>query len=170
MTIPCPQCGKPIQARSDGRLPPWCASCGADIKPGTPSGVDTSASHSTSTDQSASHSAANQNGAIPYFRGRRISSFGIDLYRVYVTDKDLLFLYAGNEGEKPQPCAPPMNALAGLAVGWRKWQESKDAQIAQRVQELNETDEATLRDYAKDTKDCFSAAKEDMKWLVIESP
>jgi hypothetical protein len=132
--------------------------------------VDTSASHSTSTDQSASHSAANQNGAIPYFRGRRISSFGIDLYRVYVTDKDLLFLYAGNEGEKPQPCAPPINALAGLAVGWRKWQESKDAQIAQRVQELNETDEATLRDYAKDTKDCFSAAKEDMKWLVIESP
>src|SRR5437868_3146206 len=32
----CSQCGKPIEARDAGKQPPWCPSCGVDLKSSPP--------------------------------------------------------------------------------------------------------------------------------------
>jgi hypothetical protein len=39
MTMTCNLCDKPIELRPDGRVPPWCPTCGVDLKSVPPAGA-----------------------------------------------------------------------------------------------------------------------------------
>src|SRR5262245_36819942 len=93
MQIRCSACDKQIPVGSDGRLPPWCPSCGAEFKAGESLAGTESAPAARPGGNYSPVAKIEQRDSIPCFRARRIASFGMDMFRVYVTGRDLLFLY-----------------------------------------------------------------------------
>jgi hypothetical protein len=180
MVISCPSCAKSVSADTDGRVPPWCRHCGANLKTATDTPALTA---STSPHAGAPAAIGGETRAVTapsrgvlFIQGCDPSLWGTDhaLHRIYITSTDLLVFrigYGAVSGGQVLPRTKPRRVFAGGLVGAVAIMvEAKRARLASRVQELDEADEATLRHYAAEWEGSFSAGADDLAWLRIDPP
>ena len=174
VAVACPSCRRKVSSDSQGRLPPWCKHCGADLK----------AEERTST--SNTPDAAEQPDGleapvsvreVPFINCCIPSTSSVDntLYRLYVTDEDVIVIKVGQwiveEGEfqperKLSYMMPASHGARAVAI----MLENQRKRFAENLELLSDADEASLRRYASEWKGCFTMRPEQLSWLRIEPP
>ena len=173
----CSTCHRNLLASPDGRMPPWCPHCGANIK------VEAEADP---LPPAAATAPLGRAGLLPTVDAAPTESFfhacapGFSenhhrLYRVYITECDLLIFALGvgavGMGEVMARTRSTLPPQAGLAGAMAMMHESKQLALAKRISELDIADEATLREYtAAGREDAFRVAPEDVKWMTLTGP
>jgi hypothetical protein len=160
-SVICPHCSKLISADANGRVPPWCRACGADVKPAVPPPLPPMPpdpavpSTPAITDRPAPARAAEPSPltevASPAFFHAYAND---DVYRVYVTEFDLLVFRLGPGSVSGGQVVPRTKMQHRFAVGMvaavAMWRESQRIQAGNRMREILEgADEEMLREYAE---------------------
>ena len=160
-SVICPHCSKLISADANGRVPPWCKACGADLKPAAPPPLPPMPadpavpSTPAITDRPAPAPADPFPTAEVAAPGASFHAYANDeVYRVYVTEFDLLVFKLGPGSVSGGQVVPRTKVQQRFAVGMvaavAMWRESQRVQYGNRMREMLEgADEEMLRDYAE---------------------
>jgi hypothetical protein len=179
LTVECRKCSQLISNPDGSRLPPWCPRCGADLRL---AGADVRVAPVESTQiqtRPLPPRPAPQEGARPVVTlssGRFFAAYrGSDLYRVYVTETDLLVLKIGSEQVPPdRGTARVAVALGGLLGGVlasvAAWATPPNTRLDDRANLFDMSDEHSLRLYAREGHGSFVADPEDIDDLRLEPP
>ena len=185
-SFPCTHCSKPITPDAGGRLPPWCRHCGADYKAAAPAPPPSPPQTPTSpavTDRPAPAPARVEapsppTGAAPalrYFHACNGSLGSDEVYRVYVTDFDLLVFQLGpgsvSQGQFLPRTKGRYYGAGGLVGAIALWRESQRLSRAARVRDQLETaDEEMLREYATARDGGYVVGPDDVDEIRIDPP
>jgi len=166
-------------------MPPWCPHCGADVKfdakpdsdaplapppaplPAAP--VPRGAAGLMETVDAAPTES--------FFHACEpaLSDKQHRLFRFYITQRDLLVFALGvgavSEGHvlpRTRTILPPNQG--GIVGAMAMMQESKDLQLAKRIEELDVAAEPTLRQIAESGDRGFVVGPDDVKWMTLSGP
>jgi hypothetical protein len=172
-----------ILADSEGRMPPWCRHCGADLKSNPKSPTPVAAAEAP-TKQPETLSAPGdlpvngQGQSVSYIHACVPGLLGRNsLYRIYFTNTDLLFFRIGSgtisAGQVlPQSRFRVMPAGVGVqaltAYKDARKREMEQLRLTERISQLDGADEPTLRAYTGDA--AFILGPGDVTWLRIDPP
>jgi hypothetical protein len=172
-------------ADSEGRVPPWCRHCGADLKT-SPKEPAPAATAQAPLQQPKLPSAAGppapngQTKAPPYIHACIPGMLGKNmLYRIYFTSSDLLVFRIGSGTISAGQVLPSTKArvrpiglglLPMIAHSVAKRNEAEDMRLADRAKELEAADEPTLRDCVHTGDAAFALGPGDITWLRIDPP
>jgi hypothetical protein len=168
----CAQCAHPIHPDANGRYPPWCSSCGANFTLRAESATPVPALES-GVPAAGCPALVAAGPQTRFFPARRVGGWTAAplLYRVYVTDKDLLFLLLGPEAlGSGRSTAAVGGALGVLVAGLFAKKKSASDPVAERAKLLDLADEPVLRGYAEAWGGSFLATAEDVQGLVFDPP
>ncbi len=181
----CPSCSQVILADSDGRMPPWCRHCGADLKSGAKSPKPAASGEPPPKEPELLGAAGRipVNGkldALPYIHACIPGMLGNNtLYRIYFTKNDLLVfrigsgtVSAGQILPQTRPRVRPISVglLPMIAHSVAKRNDAEQIRLAERVKELDAADETTLRDIVYTGDAAFILGRGDITWLRIDPP
>src|SRR5438132_6892896 len=173
----CGSCSKQVLASPDGRLPPWCPHCGTSLK--------VSEDARPTPPVAAAPIPLGRAGFMPTVDAAPTESFfhacvpGISenhhrLYRVYITETDLLVFAIGSGavsmGEVLARTRPERLPRGGITGAMAAMSEAKELNLAKRVAELDAADENTLRQHAQSGDAAFQVTPPDVKWMTLDGP
>ncbi len=174
-----------ILTDSEGRMPPWCRHCGADLKSSPKNPTPAAAAEAPLREPVPLGANGNlpPNGkdqGLAYIHACVPELLGNNsLYRVYFTKTDLLVFRIGSGSVSAGQVLPQTRArinpvgfglLPMIANGVAKKREAEQLRLAERAKELDGADEPTLRDYAYTGDAAFILGPGDVTWLRIDPP
>jgi hypothetical protein len=169
--INCPSCSRAVPM-NDGRMPPWCRSCGASLN-------EKSVRAATAKEPQA---AAVTPPSLPSFHAcvpQVLQHERLTAYRFYVAAEELLVFPAGlasiQEGIfVPQSRAASLKSMhsgaGGLAGAFQQWSESKAMHAADRLAELEGATEAMLVAAAQAGDGALALRPVDLSQVHIDPP
>jgi hypothetical protein len=184
LQIPCPHCKNYVVTDAQGRFPPWCRKCGADLK-FRPEDLETATPAASEPplrvpgflsvalvpeEERQAHARPTTANQPPCFHAQVLSGQR-RLYRIYLAEGELLFL-------DRTPWRPPAvlggladlfaGILGGLIVkavaeeGRKKWMA--------RVREMDSADELRLQVMVDEDENSFRAQADKLSGVVINPP
>ena len=188
-SFPCGHCSRPLLLDAGGRLPPWCRYCGADLKsppastPPPPTPTPPTPPSSDVTDRLPLVPARVEAPAPRIVAGQELRFFhayngslgGDDLYRIYVTDYDLLVFQLGPGSVSHGQFVPRTKVRSyrggGMIGAVAMWRESQRLSRAARVRDMLEmADEEMLRQYAGARDGGYVVGPDDVDEVRIDPP
>jgi hypothetical protein len=179
-TVTCRVCGHDIPMAGD-RIPPWCPKCGADVRPGEtrtqpkPADRDPAVAPNVAVAPTPAPPAPSLKPPpprLPYFHAHKTGAWRSDrvLYRVYVTDKDLLFLSLGTDADDPRHVVAAAHVLGGLVGGLlaSAFVEGQRHPAEDRQRLMNLADEPALRQLVVEIPGSFELAPDDLASVAID--
>ncbi len=180
-TLQCPSCSRSFSPTIDGRLPPWCPRCGADLKARPqPSSPPEAAAASPGVPTATPAVAPTvpvpslPGPQLGYIQVRAAKSLDVSqaFYRLYVLEENLYFLRLGCPLEKK---APPSAVAAGalfglvgaLVVSAMTTDNVPRDEMAERARLLDLADEEALRMYIKEGDGSFVLAVKDVEQVRL---
>jgi hypothetical protein len=189
VALACPSCSKSLLA-ADGRTPPWCPHCGADIKRDAPPASAAAPAAAVAAAAAPKPVAAITLPETPTPRGAAglletveqaptesffhgcepaaLSDKCHRIFRFYITESDQLVFALGvgavSEGHvlpRTKSILPP--TMGGIAGAMARMEESKDLQLAKRIEELDAADENALRQMAESGDRGYVVGPDDVK-------
>ncbi len=113
--------------------------------------------------------------ALRYFHAASGALGGDEIYRIYVTDVDLLIFQLGpgriSQGQFTPKTKQRFVVGGGIIVALAQWRETQRLQRAARVRDMLETaDEETLREYAAARDAGYIVRPDDVQDMSIDPP
>ncbi|OAI42234.1 hypothetical protein AYO40_01880 [Planctomycetaceae bacterium SCGC AG-212-D15] len=174
-TFTCAQCSRPVHATPEGRLPPWCPHCGAAVK--------TNPAPDAPRPTAAPAAPLGRVGIVPMVDAAPTEAFfhvcvpaysenDHRLYRIYVTRQDLLFFAIGvgpvSMGEVlPRTRSSMVGPRVGLAGAIAELADARQRHLAQRIAELDASNESMLRASAEARDRGFVIGPDDVDWMTV---
>jgi hypothetical protein len=178
---------------ADGRTPPWCPHCGVDIKRDAlvapaaavvaaapvpkPVAAITLPEAPTPRGAAGLLETVEQAPTESFFHAcdPALSDKCHRIFRFYITPSDLLVFALGmgavSEGQvlpRTKSILPP--TMGGMAGAMARMEESKDLQLAKRIEELDAANEKALRDMAESGDRGYVVGPDDVKWMTLAGP
>jgi hypothetical protein len=179
-SIPCPSCARDIAPDVGGRFPPWCRACGASYQarpepPPAPALPPRPAGAIAPEPVPPRPTPTGASGlAPPFFHACEPSLGGShSLFRVYVTDCDLLVFKLGEgavSGGQIVPRSRRRFFPGGAVAAIREHQEREQQRLVERIRHLDQADEAALRDEASLDHHCFVAGPDEVRNVCLDPP
>jgi hypothetical protein len=184
MKLACDKCDHVFFTDGMGRVPPWCPLCGKALGPNvfgrTPdrpavAAVAAPAPPAVTAARPAPFAVAAAPPSPPAAPLRFITARRTGkrlLYRIYFSPTDLLLVKLGSGNVDAAQMVAAGGAIGGLIGGlvgsYVAW--SRKQSIAERERLLDAAEEANLRAFVDQSRDCYRAGPEDVQWVRVEPP